>query len=213
MGSRITVNLTQSDIDKALKNHSSRCVVATAIKRAVPNAKRVEVDMQTIRWSAEDEEGNNERVVYVTPMSVMDYIVAFDAGDELLPFNFYLFADRKATIPAIKRNTAARQVDTATKRVKNSTARAAKTASDPKATKAAKKVAAEKVTQAKEELAEVKATVGPLAERTKVKGNATHWRIPRHSKTGRRYFGAKVMRVNEDRFGLTPSKPGGKAKS
>jgi hypothetical protein len=188
------VNVTQVDIDKALRNHSARCVVATAIKRAVSTAKRIEVDLQTIRWSTD-----TERVVFVTPVPVMDYITDFDAGDEIKPFSFRLNGERKATIPSVQRNQAAKQVQAAKSAVRAAEARKKKVASRPQASPAEKKVAAEKAAAASKKLVEVKQTVGPQAKTTQKKGEATHSRIPLHRKTGNREYGRKALRINQDR--------------
>ena len=192
--SRTDVYVTQEDIDKARRNHSSRCVVATAIKRAVPAANHVKVDMQTIRWTTP-----NERVVYVTPGSVMDYIINFDAGDEIKPFTFRLLSEQKATIPAVRRNQAAKKVQAAKARARTAETRKRKVAASPTASRAEKKVAAEKATASQKKLAQVKATEGPKASTTKRKGDATHYRIPVHAKTGDRYYGMNALRINQDR--------------
>jgi len=85
MKSRFNIDVTAEDIAKAHVGDSYRCVVAQAIARQVPNARRIEVDVQTIRWS--DQEG---RHVFLTPFTAAGYVVAFDAGDEIHPFRFQL---------------------------------------------------------------------------------------------------------------------------
>jgi hypothetical protein len=82
---RINVEVHQEDIDRAMKNHSSKCVVATALARTVKDVERIDVDMQTIRFSIGDK-----RMVYLTPWRVQDYIVGFDAGETIEPFQFQI---------------------------------------------------------------------------------------------------------------------------
>jgi hypothetical protein len=53
-------------------------MVADAVKRAFPNAIRIRVDLQTIRWT---DPVKQERYIYLTPAQAQQYIIAFDAGD------------------------------------------------------------------------------------------------------------------------------------
>jgi hypothetical protein len=66
-----SVEITETDIEKAKQNDSYKCVVAQAIARTFPDAHHIEVDTQTIRFT----EG---------------YVVAFDAGEAIEPFTFQL---------------------------------------------------------------------------------------------------------------------------
>ena len=89
--SRFTVKVTEKDIERAQRNDSYTCVVAQAIARTLPDATRIEVDTQTIRFTR-----NNARYVYLTPWAVYGYVVGFDAGDEIVPFTFQLRDPRRA---------------------------------------------------------------------------------------------------------------------
>lgn len=82
---RLQINVVQRDIDRAVRVDSSRCVVATAVARAVPDATRIEVDTQTIRFTS-----GGKRLAYLTPLTVQGYVAAFDAGDPISPFSFQL---------------------------------------------------------------------------------------------------------------------------
>lgn len=82
---RVTIEVTGQDIERAHRNDSYKCVVAQAIARTVPDARRIEVDSQTIRFTSGDE-----RLVYLTPYTVQGYVIAFDAGDPVEPFKFQL---------------------------------------------------------------------------------------------------------------------------
>ena len=70
------------------------CIVAQAIARQIPNARRIEVDIQTIRWSDE-----NGRHVFLTPYAAAGYVVAFDAGEDLHPFRFQL----RDSVPSVQK--------------------------------------------------------------------------------------------------------------
>jgi hypothetical protein len=83
MATRFRINVTQRDIDEALRRNSARCVVATAIARSIPTAHHIEVDTQLIRFT----DGAN-RYGYLTPYGVQGYVIAFDAGDPISPFSF-----------------------------------------------------------------------------------------------------------------------------
>jgi hypothetical protein len=82
---RFWVDCTQKDIDKGIINNSSKCVVAQSLARAKKDARRIVVDTQTIRFTEGDQ-----RLVYLTPFVVQQYVVAFDAGDLITPFRFQL---------------------------------------------------------------------------------------------------------------------------
>jgi hypothetical protein len=91
------VNVTQENIDRAVKNCSSRCAVADAIKDAVPKAVRIRVDMQTIRWT---DPVKQVRYIYLTPARAQQYIIAFDAGDKIQPFQFRLDTNSRQVVPS-----------------------------------------------------------------------------------------------------------------
>ena len=79
------ITVTEEDIANAVKNSSSHCVVADAIRRQVPDVTHVEVDLQTVRFSRQ-----GKRYTFLTPYGVQGYVIAFDAGDQIDPFGFRL---------------------------------------------------------------------------------------------------------------------------
>ncbi len=87
MRTRYEINVSQEDIDNGIPKNSSRCVVATAVARAIPDAMHILVDYQTIRFSLP---ADRKRLIYLTPQAVEDYVIAFDAGDPIQPFRFGL---------------------------------------------------------------------------------------------------------------------------
>lgn len=96
MSRKITV--TQEDIDGAIRNASNRCAVADAIKRSIPDAIRIRVDTQTIRYTSRTRK---ERRFFLTAPSAQEYIVKFDAGDVIGPFTFNLDYNSSQVIPCI----------------------------------------------------------------------------------------------------------------
>jgi len=70
------VSVTQDDINEGVRDQSAHCIVATAIGRSIPEALRISVDVQTIRFTI-----GKERLIYMTPREVGRYILAFDAGN------------------------------------------------------------------------------------------------------------------------------------
>ena len=89
---RVRVDVTEADIAKAKRNDSSVCVVAQAIARTIKDAKLIEVDTQSIRYTA-----GMQRFIYPTPAAVQGYVIGFDAGDPTEPFSFWLRFARRIT--------------------------------------------------------------------------------------------------------------------
>lgn len=79
------IEVTQVDIDSGVRRNSVYCAVATAIGRTIPTATYITVTQQSIRLTLDDA-----RHVYLTPPRVGEYVIAFDAGDEIKPFSFGL---------------------------------------------------------------------------------------------------------------------------
>lgn len=82
-GPHVRVKVTEHDIAWAVRDDSSRCMVARALAREVVDASRIEVDTQTIRFST-----HKGRYAYLTPLTVQRYVASFDAGDPVQPFEF-----------------------------------------------------------------------------------------------------------------------------
>lgn len=88
MRTRYDIEVTQEDIDKAVRCSFSHCIVAEALRRQIDGIDIISIDRRTIRFSLPLEA---RRIFYVTPPAVDDYIVAFDAGDTIQPFRFRLW--------------------------------------------------------------------------------------------------------------------------
>src|SRR5262245_53549082 len=74
-------------------------MVADAIKEAFPNAIRIRVDMQTIRWT---DPVRKLRYIHLTPARAQQYVINFDAGDTIKPFRFRLSRQGRQTIPMVQ---------------------------------------------------------------------------------------------------------------
>lgn len=83
----LDLKITEEMIEKGIRNNSNKCMVAEAVKVEFPDAKAVTVDLATIRLTR-----SGYRYVYLTPRKVAEFIVAFDAGDDLEPFKTRLRA-------------------------------------------------------------------------------------------------------------------------
>ena len=81
------VDVTQQHIDEGIRRNSSYCAIAEAIKLAFPQASKVSVDLQTIRWS---DRAKGLRYQYLTPPVSQKYLLTFDDGIKCRPFSFNL---------------------------------------------------------------------------------------------------------------------------
>lgn len=88
-----TIEITERDVERGMRRHSGLCMVSTAIARCIPGASHIDTDLQTIRFTYEDE-----RFIYVTPWRVGQYVVDYDAGDPIKPFRFQLRADQRIAV-------------------------------------------------------------------------------------------------------------------
>jgi hypothetical protein len=200
---RFNVEVTTEDITKAKVGDSFNCIVAQAIARQIPDARKIEVDIQTVRWS-----DANGRHVFLTPYSVAGYVVAFDAGDKLHPFRFMLrdavpAAQKRATSEAAR---AAKKSRNAVRTERQREKKAAATLADP-ATPAAKAAAARvQLEEAPERIRAAEAMHKDLKAAYKAAGESiaeeritetTKRAAPTIHKKKRREYGQRVLRVNQ----------------
>jgi hypothetical protein len=83
---RAEIAVEQGHIDEALRANSSHCAIAMAIAAAVPHARRIAVDLQTIRWT---DPKRGVRYVFLTPhVAQTEVIIPFDQGEECHPVTF-----------------------------------------------------------------------------------------------------------------------------
>jgi hypothetical protein len=95
---RLQLEVTQDIIDRSCVADSSHCMIADAVRRAVPDARSVTVDIQTIRYSLP---GTRKRYLYLTPRQAQLALLDFDAGQKPQPFTAQL---RPAMITAMRGN-------------------------------------------------------------------------------------------------------------
>lgn len=187
----IPVSVTQQDIEQAKRKDSSLCVVATGIARSIPGATRIAVDIQCIQFTDPD----GQRQSYLTPPSVQGYIIAFDAGDDLHPFNFRLRPDQRVQVRR-RITTEAGKVQARAKAAERRAAlRAATLDSSDSATPAERRVAAEKLGAAKAERDAVRAAYDTQAW-TATDDTSLPPAPPRMSKRKERAYGMRLLRVN-----------------
>jgi hypothetical protein len=84
---RVKVHVTQELIEQGVQSDSGYCMISEAIKEAVPDAERVSVDLQTIRFSIP---AKGHRYTYLTPRIAQVPLVNFDYGLKPEPFSFQL---------------------------------------------------------------------------------------------------------------------------
>jgi hypothetical protein len=78
---RAEISVLQRHFDEALRANSSHCAIAFAIRDAVPYARHIAVDLQTIRWT-DPRPGSGVRYVFLTPaVAQHNVIIPFDQGD------------------------------------------------------------------------------------------------------------------------------------
>jgi hypothetical protein len=76
---RCEISVLQKHIDEALRANSSHCAIAMAMADALPNARRISVDLQTIRWT---DCKKGIRYCFLTPhIAQTDVIIPFDQGE------------------------------------------------------------------------------------------------------------------------------------
>lgn len=83
----LIIDVQQNDIDTATPQNSGHCMIADAIKRQVPEAHAVSVDLHTIRWT---DKKKAIRYEYLTPRPAQIGLLQFDAGDPVEPFSFQI---------------------------------------------------------------------------------------------------------------------------
>ncbi len=81
------ISVNEMDIADAVPKNSHRCMIATAIQRHIPNARHIDVDTGTIRYS---DPTTGLRYVWPTPAPAQVALLAFDAGRKVEPFTLRL---------------------------------------------------------------------------------------------------------------------------
>jgi hypothetical protein len=79
--------VTEAIIIDSIKQSSAHCMIAQAVKLAIPDAVMIAVDIHTIRYSIP---GIDKRYIFVTPRIAQKAIIEFDQGRLPPPFQFNL---------------------------------------------------------------------------------------------------------------------------
>jgi hypothetical protein len=83
---RAEISVLDKHLAAAMRANSSHCAIAMAIADAVPWARRISVDLQTIRYT---DTKRGVRYVFLTPhVAQQDVIIPFDQGEECKPVTF-----------------------------------------------------------------------------------------------------------------------------
>jgi hypothetical protein len=76
---RAEISVLEKHFTEALAKNSSHCAIAFAIRDAVPDARHIAVDLQTIRWT---NPKRGVRYCFLTPAAAQhNVIIPFDQGD------------------------------------------------------------------------------------------------------------------------------------
>ena len=96
MSRKIDVN--KQEIMEAVTGDSDRCAIADAIRRCIPGAVRVQVDVRSIRFT---NRRTGKRYIYFTPPIAQKHLLAFDRGQrkKMRPFVVYLDDSRSVVVP------------------------------------------------------------------------------------------------------------------
>lgn len=73
----MVMEVTEEVVERATPRNSGHCVIADALALAVPEAAKISVDLQTIRYSLPS---TGKRYVYLTPAPAQRALVDFDQG-------------------------------------------------------------------------------------------------------------------------------------
>lgn len=182
-----TIEVTEREGAQGVVRSGTKCMVALAIARRIEDAKHIMVDMQTIRFT---RASTGERLVFLTPDRVAQYIVDFDAGDPIDPFRFRLGGPirvrRRLSVPELPA-------------LEQSGVRSASTVNDQREPRGSR------VESASRRGADSTPAPRPktASDRGGRKPPPTTW------KGGRRYYGHRGLRINQDRFRDEASTPTG----
>lgn len=81
------VRVSDRNIDESIRGDSHHCMIADAIKHALPAAQYIQADVQSIRFS---DPSTGQRYTYLTPPVAQSALLQFDAGIRVQPFAFTL---------------------------------------------------------------------------------------------------------------------------
>jgi hypothetical protein len=199
-GRRIKVDVTQEDIDQAVRSNSRKCAVAVALARTLPDATRISVDVQTVRFT----DGRGVRRIYLTPTAPERYLISFDAGDKIEPFSFGLYDSQRVNVPRHPKTSTGKARDSAAAAVKYAEKKVSRLNADPNVTDTERALAYQQLAAKRERYEAAAAEPGPT-QRTETPPeddgviNAKKRGVRRYAgaATNVRQYGHRVMRINQ----------------
>jgi hypothetical protein len=90
----LKVKVTQAHFDQSKRKDSSHCMIASALKEALPGAKYVSVDLQTVRWT---DPQNGLRYITLTPRTAQEALIGYDQGEPFAPFTLRFHSPAQIT--------------------------------------------------------------------------------------------------------------------
>jgi hypothetical protein len=81
---RIDFDVTAEHIAAAVPRDSGHCMIADALRDAIPDAEFISVDLATIRWT---DVNAGYRYIYLTPGAAQAALIDFDQGKTPEPFH------------------------------------------------------------------------------------------------------------------------------
>ncbi len=111
------VSISGKNITESKVKDSHHCMIADAIKTKFPDARYIQVDVQSVRFSLPKK---NKRFVYLTPAVAQKNLIKFDQGKKVEPFSFCLTTPaRTRPIRPEPNKTRARKASQAANKRKN----------------------------------------------------------------------------------------------
>ncbi len=97
---RMKLTITSENIEESIRNDANHCMIALAIKKKIPTARWVFVDLQKIRWT---DRVAGMTFVCMTPLPAKRALLDFDKGADVKPFHFTMPAPQTKPIKRPKR--------------------------------------------------------------------------------------------------------------
>ena len=179
------INVLDEDIERGIRENSNACVVAQAIHRHIPTAQRIEVTLQTIRYSRE-----GERHVFLTPLRVQQFIIDYDGGRDVPAFSFTLQNPIKGA--TVERTPAQKRADAARFAAKREATRAGKDANEIR--EAGRDAYAESLRASVDAGEQIGSKMKPGKDPS---GHVVRRVTPRTYKGGKRSYGRRQLRENQ----------------
>lgn len=81
---RLDFAVTAEHIAAGIPKDSAHCMIADALREAMPNADLISADLATIRFT---DRLAGRRYIYLTPIPAQQALIAFDQGEPVEPFH------------------------------------------------------------------------------------------------------------------------------